>query len=80
MYLVELIASQTNVQVSEFVDNVGERKGKDDAYMLDSTKIRTELGWEDRIDLGVGIDKVISWVDENLTPLSELEQDYVHRQ
>ena len=79
-HLVELIASQTNVQVSEFVDNVGERKGKDDAYMLDSTKIRTELGWEDRIDLGVGIDKVISWVDENLTPLSELEQDYVHRQ
>lgn len=79
-HLVELIASKTNVQVSDFVDNAGERKGKDEAYMLDSTKVRTQLGWEDHIDLSHGVDKVISWVDENLKPLSELEQDYVHRQ
>lgn len=78
-HLVELISAQTNVDVSEFVDVVDERKGKDEAYMLDSEKIRAELGWEDRVNLGDGVDKVIAWVDENLGSLGELEQEYVHK-
>ena len=78
-HVVQLVASQTGVDISEFVDIADERRGKDDAYMLDSTKIRMELGWDDRVALSNGIEKVIAWVDRNLGHLSELEQDYVHR-
>ena len=33
--------------------------------MLDSTKLREHLGWQDRISLDQGLDECIAWVKSN---------------
>ncbi len=78
--LVELICDKMNVDFSEHVDVVGERPGKDAAYLLDSTKLRDSLAWKDKVTLEAGIEEVINWVDQNLDVLKQQQFDYVHKQ
>ena len=40
---------------------VRDRKGHDARYALDSEKIRTELGWKDKIDFEVGLASTVEW-------------------
>lgn len=77
--LVELICKKMNVSFDDCVEVVGERLGKDAAYMLDSTKVREKLGWSDKISLEEGIDQCVAWVDKNLDDLKKQEMDYVHK-
>ena len=77
--LAEMIAGQLNVDFDEQVDIVGERLGKDAAYLLDSTKARETLGWKDRIRLEQGIEETIAWVRDNLDVLRKLPFDYIHK-
>jgi dTDP-glucose 4,6-dehydratase len=77
--LVELIAKQLNIDFDENVDVVGERLGKDAAYLLDSTKARKTLGWQDQISLEQGIEETIVWVRDNLDVLKQLPFDYIHK-
>jgi dTDP-glucose 4,6-dehydratase len=58
---------------------VGERIGKDSAYHLDSSKIRTELGWTDSVTLDQGLDECIAWVKENFESLKATNFDYIHK-
>ena len=77
--LVEMILDRLDKRFEDCVDVVGERLGKDQAYMLDTTKIRTELGWTDRIDLETGIDQTIDWVKRFLDELKDRPQSYIHK-
>ena len=56
-----------------------ERMGKDKSYKLDSNKIRTELNWNDKIELEEGLQRVIKWVDKNFKSLSRLNLNYIHK-
>jgi dTDP-glucose 4,6-dehydratase len=47
--------------------------------MLDSSKIRRELGWSDRIGLSQGIDDCTAWVDRDLAELQRQPLDYMHK-
>lgn len=78
--LVELIATQLDVDFEKNVDIVGERLGKDAAYLLDSTKAKETLGWKDQISLEQGIDETIAWVRDNLDIVKKLPFDYIHKQ
>ncbi|MBB6421380.1 dTDP-glucose 4,6-dehydratase [Streptomyces sp. AK010] len=44
---------------------VPDRPGHDRRYLLDSRKIRTELGWSPLVDFGTGIKDTIRWYAEN---------------
>ncbi len=77
--LVEKICRKMDVRFEDHVKVVGERLGKDSAYHLDSTKLRTELGWQDRIALDQGIDECIGWVRENFDALKAQPHDYIHK-
>ena len=77
--LVEQICARLGAAFADHVDIVGDRLGKDAAYMLDSEKARRMLGWNSTIDLEAGIDETISWVDKNLDALRTQSFDYVHR-
>jgi dTDP-glucose 4,6-dehydratase len=77
--LVEMIARQLNVSFEEHVEVVGERLGKDAAYLLDSAKAREKLGWKDQISLEQGIEETIAWVRDNLDVLKQLPFDYIHK-
>jgi len=77
--LVELICTKLGVCFEDHAEVVGERMGKDSAYHLDSTKIRSELAWQDRISLDQGLEECISWVRENFEELKAESYDYIHK-
>jgi dTDP-glucose 4,6-dehydratase len=77
--LVERICAKMGASFDSTVEVVGDRPGKDAAYMLDSTKIRDAFGWKDRIGLDEGLDDCIRWVDRNIEVLRHQNFDYVHK-
>lgn len=77
--LVGQICELTGVAFTDLVEVTEERLGKDQAYLLDSEKIRSELGWQDEIGLSEGLCKTLDWVDRNLETLRKLPWDYVHK-
>jgi dTDP-glucose 4,6-dehydratase len=77
--LVEMICERMQVVFEECVDVAPERPGKDAAYILDSTKARTRLGWADQVSLEDGITETIRWVDDNLDELRRQPQKYIHK-
>lgn len=77
--LVELICQMLGKPFEESVDVAPDRIGKDDAYWLNSDKIKTSLNWNDTISLESGLEGCIAWIQDNLKVLSKLPVDYVHR-
>ena len=57
---------------------VPDRPGHDRRYAIDITKIKTQLGWQPRHSLGIGIQKTIEWYLSNLRWISAIrqQQDY----
>ena len=72
------ICELLNFSFLELIKETEERLGKDQSYMLDSNKLRKELGWQDTIDLEKGIQSTIEWIDKNLDTLRNLSQEYIH--
>lgn len=77
--LVERICQKLDVDFDSCVEVVGERLGKDAAYMLDSGKLRQRLGWKDEMSLDKGLDDCIEWVKSNLEDLKSQPWDYTHK-
>jgi dTDP-glucose 4,6-dehydratase len=77
--LVQKICALTGVAFEDLAQVAEERLGKDQAYLLDSSKIRSTLGWQDRIGLDQGLQETLGWIDSNLDTLKTLPQDYIHK-
>lgn len=77
--LGERICTRMGVAFEDVMNVVGERLGKDQAYLLDTTRARTKLGWSETVSLDEGIDETIEWVDRNLAVLRHEPLDYIHR-
>lgn len=77
--LVEMICERLGTSFKDNVEIVGERLGKDAAYRLDSSKIRRELGWSDRITLEAGLDETIGWVNRFFEVLKSQPMQYEHK-
>ena len=77
--LVETVLDRLGKPFDDCVDIVGERLGKDAAYMLDTAKIRSELGWQEEIDLATGIEQTIDWVRRFKDDLEKQPHNYVHK-
>jgi dTDP-glucose 4,6-dehydratase len=75
-----MICREMKVDFKDAVKIVEERPGKDAAYILDSTKLRQELGWKDRIGLEEGIQETIKWVSDNIKELMRQPFDYIHKE
>jgi dTDP-glucose 4,6-dehydratase len=63
--IADIILDATS-QPSSLKTIVPDRPGHDRRYLLDSTKIRTELGWEPIISFQRGIAETISWYQVHL--------------
>lgn len=77
--LVEMICVMLGKNFDQCVEVADERLGKDDAYWLDSSKLRDQLGWQDRISLEAGIEQTIAWVQDNLAALRNQPASYLHK-
>ena len=77
--LVKTLANLLKIDVEELVERGPERPGKDFAYQLSSEKIRTELGWTDKIDLNAGLADTLKWAELHLDELRKLPIAYEHK-
>jgi len=77
--LVQMTADQLGVSFEDNVEITEDRKGKDGSYLLDSTKLRNTLNWNDTISLETGIDRTIRWVKDNYNDLLKQPMQYIHK-
>jgi len=66
-------------EFSDCTEIVGERLGQDAAYVIDSTRARSELGWMPTVPLEEGLNQVISWVNNNWTTIQDYPYEYIHK-
>lgn len=78
--LVEKICELTNTNFNDLVEVSGDRLGKDQAYLLDSGKLRNNFSWQDNINIEEGLQDTLNWIDNNLGNLKSLPADYIHKQ
>lgn len=76
--LTEKTLSKLGLDFESSVELVPDRIGKDNAYFLDSKKLRRELDWKDSILLDQGLDQTIEWIQRDWKVLSTFKTDYVH--
>ena len=77
--LIQKICDLSGIKFTDLVEVSEDRLGKDQAYFLDSGKVRAELGWVDGISLESGLAETLSWIDSNLALLQTLPDQYVHK-
>lgn len=77
--LVEMICRLLGAKFSDVVEVTEDRPGKDAAYLLDSKKAQSTLGWSAAISLEQGLQETVQWMDEHLNQLQQQPFDYVHQ-
>ena len=60
--------------------DVAERLGQDKAYVIDSTKIRSTLGWLPRISLMEGLQQTYAWIEKDWKEILKQPLSYVHKE
>ncbi len=78
--VVESIAKARGRRFDDVCEAVAERPGQDKAYVIDSSKARTELGWRPQIDFQTGIAEVVEWVDRYWDEIIQLPLEYEHKE
>lgn len=77
--LVEMVCQKVGVPFSDVVQIAPDRIGQDAQYLLDSSRIASDLGWQPVIDLDQGLDDVIAWAKRYLDFLKSQPTGYVFR-
>ena len=77
--LVQEICTLTGADFNTIVKCTEERLGKDQSYLLDSSRMRQVHSWSDQITLRDGLQETLEWVNENLNTLKTLPWDYQHK-
>lgn len=79
--LVERLCRVAGVRLEDVAEDAEERPGKDMNYQLDSTKIRSELGWQDLTSLEIGLRDTASWYRacEASGTFNGISMEYHHR-
>lgn len=77
--LVRKICDSANAKFDDVVELAADRLGKDQAYLLDSTKINEELGWKPQVSLDEGLERCGRWCRDYLDLFKQLPQVYEHK-
>ena len=76
--LCKIITKYMNKKDVKF-EHTRDRKGKDFAYMLNSSKLRKTLKWKNNFNLKNGIKDTINWYIKNFDNLKNLNSEYIHK-
>ena len=77
--VVKLICDKMDVDFNDFVEITDTRGKQDNAYLMNSDKIRQQLSWKEIVELEQGIDNTISWVEGNYRELLKQPANYEHK-
>ena len=77
--VVKAICKGMNRSFEEATVSVAERLGQDAAYVVDSSKARTELGWSPKLFLERGLQSVVDWVYNGWSEAVAQPLGYQHR-
>ncbi|HXI83724.1 MAG TPA: GDP-mannose 4,6-dehydratase [Verrucomicrobiae bacterium] len=77
--VVEMICKSMGVKFADATTVVEERPGQDAAYVIDSTRARTELHWSPQISLQEGLTEISRWVEENWIEIARQSLEYQHK-
>ena len=77
--LVKKMCDLSDVKFESIVEITNERLGKDQSYLLDSSKVRENMDWQDKISLKRGLEETFEWVDQNIHRLKTLPWSYQHK-
>jgi dTDP-glucose 4,6-dehydratase len=77
--LVFLIFEKMNMTNEGLIEIVSDRPNKDSAYLMDSTKARSELGWFPKVSLDEGIQNTISYLVTNMSAVNSMSLEYIHK-
>lgn len=77
--VVAIIVQRMGGSIEECVEIVEERPGQDAAYLINSSKARSRLGWQPTISFEQGVDEVVGWVERHWSEISRQSLDYQHK-
>ena len=83
--LVEMICDtvdtklENNTSSRQLIEFVRDRPGHDRRYAIDSTKIRSQIGWIPRFDIETGIDITVDWYLANEAWLDNLSEKAIFK-
>lgn len=77
--LVRKVAKLLKVDYKNICDIADERLGKDHSYALDSSFLRTSLGWSEDYSLEDTIMETSSWLTKNKQIVGKMSLNYEHR-
>src|SRR5439155_9436946 len=76
--VVRTICERMGRRFEDATRAVDERPGQDAAYVIDSTKARTELGWQPAVALDAGLAEVVEWVNAYWHEIQGQPLEYRH--
>lgn len=77
--LVHKICDMLNQDFEQVCDITDDRPGKDAAYLLDASRLRRTLDWQDHISLENGLERTIAWVKNHYDVLKTQPTQYIHK-
>lgn len=78
--VVERICKLMGRDFADSTEVVGERLGQDAAYIIDSSKARTQLGWRPEVSIEDGLSGVVGWIEAGWPHLAQNPLDYIHKE
>ncbi|MBS0623558.1 MAG: GDP-mannose 4,6-dehydratase [Verrucomicrobia bacterium] len=78
--VVQQLSQLLQIRFEQAVSVVEERLGQDQAYTIDSTKARQELGWEPCISLEKGLQQTVEWAKKEWDAICAQPLEYVHKE
>jgi len=77
--VVEIICERVGIAFSSLAEVSPDRAGKDQAYLMDASKAKENLGWMEKVSFEAGVDTTIAWVKANLKEIESLPLNYIHK-
>ena len=78
--VVHLICHKMGQSFDTSTKIVGERLGQDQAYIIDSSKARGQLGWSCLIPFDKGIGQTFDWIESNYEEIIKQPLQYIHKE
>ncbi|MCY7294513.1 GDP-mannose 4,6-dehydratase [Alteromonas sp. a30] len=77
--LVHMICEMMQVRFEDVCEVTEDRPGKDAAYLLDASRLRETLNWQDKVSLSQGLERTIRWAKDNFDVLRQQPKVYIHK-